>query len=204
MELNNDNLMFLGICGLGVLAVGVFAHEVHQTNKVDKAVKKLGYSMDNVMNRTEVEIADSIVQEAVTTAAKAEAGRVVKNVSDSIVSDVRKDMHSQVEAAISSIFYSTKDDVRDLMKKKVGDMSSVEIERARRSVIEEGKRELIEKLESDLDDAIDDARDKIDDKVDELIDDVEDRLTKLFDRYDSQLKDTQRIYSSVSRALGDK
>lgn len=201
--MNREDVKLLVGIGLGALGIGIAIHDVTQTQKVDKALRKFGTSLNDITDRTEVEISDSLIHQTLQAAANAEAKRVVATASEAIAADIRKDMSTQVGTAVTSMFYSVKDDVKELMRKKIGELSPVEIERAKRDIIEEAKKALVDKIEHDLDEAIDDAKETIQEKADDLIEDADDRLEKLFDSYDVQLKDAKGIYSRVHRALGD-
>lgn len=195
-------LVGYGLAAAGIIGFG--AHDFFQSRKVNKSLEKFGVSMDDIARRTEVDIADSVVREAVNTAAKDEAKRVVGSVGDAIKADIRKDMHSQVETAVSSMFYSVQDEVKSLMKKKVGDMSNVQVEQAKRDIIEMAKDKIADLIEDKIDELFDSAKEDLDDKIEDFDYDARDKYDRVLERYENRLKDTQEIYGSVHRAMGDR
>lgn len=198
MNIQSDDLCAFAIMGT---CVAVIFHDLYQTARVNKALKKLGLTLSEVLERTDVEISDGVVRNAVEAAAKAEATKMVKVASEEAKAGVLSEMKDQIANTISSMYFSMQTDLEAEMKRQVKSVGPIELDKLKRMIVDEGKAEVKRKVESEISEAIDAAKDKLDDAVDDLQSSYEDKLEEMFSNFGDQLKTMKKVADSLNKSM---
>ena len=202
----------IGFIALGVASAIAIGHDVWQSARTREALDRVGLSVNDLLKRTDVEVDEAIVRSTLEAAARSEATKMMKAVKDEIKTAVTSDMHKEAQEAINQLYYPMKGEMESEMKRQIKAISPIEVDKLKRAMIEEGKTEARRKVDSELDDAIDDAKRTIDDAVDDVKDELkekaddlkseyDEKLESLFDSFGDQLKMMQRVSSSLNTKL---
>ena len=216
MTLNNTTIGAIGV-GIAGVTTGIIslvtAHNAKkkaEEGKVEltKVANKLGRTIEDLTDGTDVEISDAIIKKAVDEAVKREANEQVKAATQRAIIEVKLDISSRIKQEIDNVYSDLRANVKEELDKQVAD---VDIRTIKKEVVEQATRkakyEFDDKLKEVLD-RLDDKEDELDDRIKEIEDEYKDKLDDKFDdilqRMNDQIKDVKRIYSSVASALGDK
>ena len=101
MSRNNNFDMLVGAAGWIVGLVGV-GYAIGTRSKMAKISDTLNRSIDDLANRTEIDIPEEMINRAVEKAVAVEAKRAVVKATDDALKDVKKDIHKQVSDAVES------------------------------------------------------------------------------------------------------
>ena len=165
-----DNLVGLAGAALGILGIG-YALGTH--SKMAKISNKLDISIDDLANKTPVDISDSMIERATEKAVTFEVKNAVTKVTDAVLKDVKRDIHKQVSDAIESEYSSIKDSV---LEEVTDEVAKIDVKRVRADVEKAAKEAVLEKLDDNMDD--------------------------ILENFNDQLKNTSRIYNSIADTMG--
>lgn len=146
--MTDKNLGRLGVL-VGLVGVG---YGLYVTNKMNKLAKKLNKTIDELSDDIEVDISDGLVQQALDKAVEREVGVTVQRAAASVTHEIRDNIRKEVKASVESAYANIKTDVTKEVERKVG---SIDITDIRNEIVEKGKRAVVEKLDSSLDDICD-------------------------------------------------
>lgn len=202
----------IGSIAVGIAAAFAIVHDIYQSIKVDKALDRVGLSVSDLIKRTDVEVDEAVVRSTLESAAKNEANRMMRVVKDDIKTTVAADMHKEAESAIHELYFPMKSEMESEMRRQIKSISPIEVDKLKRAIIEESKEAARSKVNSELDDAIDDAKRKIDDAVDEAKEELDDKakelketydekLEEMFDSFGDQLKTMKRVTNTLETKL---
>lgn len=216
MSINNTTLgtIIFGCAGfatgIGAMVMASNARKESEKGKEElvNVANKLGKSIEDLKENTEVEISDAIVKKAVDEAVKREANEQVKEATKRAIFEIKMDISSRIKEEIDNAYSDLKGKVQEEMEKQVAD---VDIRTIKKEIVEtatrKAKYEFDDKLRevlNRLEDKEDDLDDKIGDIEEEYKKKLDEKMEDILERLNSQIKDTKRIYSSVASALGDK
>lgn len=165
-----DNLVGLFGAALGMIGIG-YALGTH--SKMAKISDKLDISIEDLANRTLVDIPDSMIERATEKAVALEVKNAVGKATDIVLKEVKRDIHKQVSDVIESEYSSIKDTVLDEVTDEV---AKIDIKRVRADVEKAAKETVLEKLDANMDD--------------------------ILENFNDQLKNTSRIYNSIADTMG--
>ena len=157
---------------------------------------KLGKSMDDILDSTNVEEDEEVVKKAVDEAAKREADKQVQSHMNSAARNAvalyNTDISTKVRKAVDDASYNLKRDVRDEINRQV---KLIDIDSIRREIVSKAKDEAYDKFREKLDEFLDDAEDKFTDKLDDKLDDLDEKFDdKIGDILDDlEEKDLRRL-----------
>lgn len=165
-----DNM--LGMIGgaIGLIGIG-YALGTH--SKMAKISEKLELSIDDLANKTPVDISDSLIERATEQAVAREVKDAVGKVTDAALKDVKRDIHKQVSDAIESEYSDIKGEVLEEVKNEV---AKIDVKRVRADVEKAAKEAVLEKLDTNMDD--------------------------ILENFNAQLNSTSRIYNSIADTMG--
>ncbi len=198
MKYNTDDVFAFAILGTAIAAV---VHDFYQTNKVNTALRKLGMTLNDVLERTDVEINDSLIRHAVEKAAKEEAVKMVKTAGDEVKVTIVAEMTEQIKNAISSLYFNMRSETEAEMKRQIKSFGPIEMDKLKRLIVEEAKTEARRKAETDIQSAIDAAKDTLDDAVSDLKDSYQEKLDDMFENFGDQLKTMKRVTDSLNKTI---
>lgn len=171
MGKNNNLDMFIGAAGLVVGLVGV-GYAFGTRSKMAKISDILNCSIDDLANRTEIDIPEEMISRAVERAVAVEAKRAVVKATDDALKDVKKDIHRQVSDAVESEYSNIKESV---LKELTLEASKIDAKRVRDDVEKAAKDQALEKFDDNLDD--------------------------ILEKFNGDLENISRIYKSIAGAM---
>ncbi len=163
-----SGVVLVGIIGF----VGYILKGVHKMNRVADMV---GRSLDDLVDNVNLEISESIVDEAVKQAAKKEAKIIVKKAADNAVKEIRDDISSEVRNALQSVYSNVKSDVAKELRNQIADL---DIDDIKEEAVEEAKNKAAEKFDNALND--------------------------ILANFNENLQNVVKIYSSIAKTVSDK
>ena len=164
--------------------------------RINQFAIKLGKSMDDILDSTNVEVSEEVVKKAVDEAAKREADKQVQSHMNSAARNAvalyNTDISTKVRKAVDDASYNLKRDVRDEINRQV---KLIDIDSIRREIVSKAKDEAYDKFREKLDEFLDDAEDKFTDKLDDKLDDLDEKFDdKIGDILDDlEEKDLRRL-----------
>lgn len=132
----------------GVVGTG---YGVYSGHKADKIARKLDRVTDDVLESTDIQIKQSIVDAAVKAAAERQATIQVTAATTKCINDIETDISKQVRSAVADEYTSIKDNVRIEIDKKVKD---IDISSIRQEVIDDAAAKAAKKFDDDLDEVL--------------------------------------------------
>ena len=165
-----DNLVGLFGAALGMIGIG-YALGTH--SKMAKISDKLDISIEDLANRTPVDIPDSMIERATEKAVALEVKNAVGKATDIVLKEVKRDIHKQVGDAIESEYSDIKYSV---LEQVTNEAAKIDVKRVRADVEKAAKEAVLEKLDTNMDD--------------------------ILENFNDQLKNTSRIYNSIADTMG--
>jgi len=165
----NEKILVYAALIAGVVGTG---YGVYSGHKADKIARKLDRTLEDLNERTDIQIKQDIVDKAVEEAAKKQASIQVVAATTKCVNEVSADISKQVKAAVADEYMSIKDNVRVEIDKKVQNIS---VDGIRQEVIDTAAAKAAQKFDADLENVL--------------------------RNYNNQLDQVTRIYSSVASKL---
>ena len=188
-------------------------------SKVNRLCNRLNASLDEIEAKTTISVSDQLIDEVVTSMAERSlnktvptaVNKAVDNIKQETITRIKNDIDAEVVKYAPEIKMKLYDQVKDVkidnMQKEVVQLASIR-----------AKREILDSLDTEKNDAIHEIRRKADDLKDELQDaaddmkcELEDEAMDKFDekveditsRYKGRLDDISTIYSSFANKLGN-
>ena len=147
----------VGIAGIVVGLIGVgYAFGTH--SKMAKISETLDRSIEELAGRTPVDIPNDMVERAVEKAVAYEVKQAVAKTSDSVIAEVKRDIHKQVGDAVEGEYSKIKDTV---LEELTSAASKIDVKRVRADVERAAKERALEKFDDNLDDILDDYKDNL-------------------------------------------
>lgn len=165
----HDNLVGLVGIALGLLGIG---YAIGTRSKMAKISEKLDRSIDELANNATVDIPNDMIERAVEKAVAERARTSIGKATDTIVADVKKDIHKQVSDAVESEY----SDIKSVVLKELTDEAAkIDAKRVRADVERAAKERALEKFDDNLDD--------------------------ILKNFNDQLKNTSKIYTSIADTM---
>lgn len=147
----------VGIAGIVVGLIGIgYAFGTH--SKMAKISEKLDRSIEELAGSTPVDIPNDMVERAVEKAVAYEVKQAVAKTSDSVIAEVKRDIHKQVGDAVEGEYSKIKDTV---LEELTSAASKIDAKRVRADVERAAKERALEKFDDNLDDILDDYKDNL-------------------------------------------
>lgn len=161
----------VGLLGVTFGLVGIgYAWGTH--SKLAKISEKLDCSIEELADRTHVDIPDSMIERAVEKAVVDQVKQAVGKATDTVVVDIKKDIRKQVSDAVEEEYSDIKGAVLDEL---VTAASKIDVKRVRADVEKAAKEQALEKFDNNLDD--------------------------ILENFNDQLKNTSKIYTSIADTM---
>lgn len=215
--MTNKDMVIIGGAIAGVATIAV-AMATAALSKVNRLCNRLNASLDEIEAKTTISVSDQLIDEVVTSMAERSlnktvptaVNKAVDNIKQETITRIKNDIDAEVVKYAPEIKTKLYDQVKDVkidsMQKEVVQLASIR-----------AKREILDNLDTEKNDAIHEIRRKADDLKDELQDaandmkrELEDEAKDKFDekveditsRYKGRLDDISTIYSSFANKLG--
>ena len=216
--MTNKDMVIIGGAIAGVATIAV-AMATAALSKVNRLCNRLNASLDEIEAKTTISVSDQLIDEVVTSMAERSlnktvptaVNKAVDNIKQETITRIKNDIDAEVVKYAPEIKMKLYDQVKDVkidnMQKEVVQLASIR-----------AKREILDSLDTEKNDAIHEIRRKADDLKDELQDaaddmkcELEDEAMDKFDekveditsRYKGRLDDISTIYSSFANKLGN-
>ena len=137
----------VGIVGIGVGLVGI-GYAVGTHSKMAQISANLDRSIEELANKTPVDIPDSMVERAVEKAVEREVKCAVAKATDAAVKEVRRDIHKQVGDAVEVEYSKIKETV---LKEATDEAAKIDVKRIRNDIEEAAKKQALDKFDDNLD-----------------------------------------------------
>lgn len=164
-----DNMVGLFGAAIGLLGIG---YAVGTHSKMSKISEKLDISIEDLANKTPVDIPDSMIERATEKAVALEVKNAVSKATDVVLKEVKRDIHKQVSDAVESEYSDIKESV---LEEVTNEVAKIDVKRVRADVEKAAKEAVIEKLDDNMDD--------------------------ILENFNDQLKNTSRIYNSIADSM---
>ena len=129
--------------GLGVLGIvlGLFGigYSVYKEKKTEELAKKLDLSVEDVANKTPVQVQQSLIDKAVDIA----VDRAVDNMARSAVADVKSDFHLEIEKQVGKAVT----EVTAMIRGKVSDEAKDQLDHIDKDmIVKDATRKIVDEL----------------------------------------------------------
>lgn len=171
MGRNNNFDMFIGAAGWIVGLIGV-GYAIGTRSKMAKISDTLNCSIDELANRTEIDIPEEMINRAVEKAVAIEAKRAVVKATNDALKDVKKDIHRQVSDAVESEYSNIKESV---LKEITYEAAKIDVKRVRADIENAAKKHALDKLDDNLD--------------------------NILEKFNGDLENVSRIYKSIANTM---
>ena len=145
MKMNLNVAIGIGGCVLGLVGVG---YAIGSHRKLGDLCNKIGIAVKDLASRTDVDVSESMVKQAMHKAVDAETGRIVRRVSTQVVDYMVKDIHDQVGSVVASKKADISGAVTDRIAKEV---SKIDMDALSAQVTEKAQAAVLEKFDGNLD-----------------------------------------------------
>lgn len=166
----HDNMVGMFGAAIGLIGIG---YALGTRSKMTKISEKLNLSIDELANKTSVDISNSIIEHATEQAVTREVKEAVSKTTDVILKEVKRDIHKQVSDAVEGEYSNIKDTV---LEEITNEAAKIDVKRVRADIEKSAKAAVLEKLDDNMDD--------------------------ILENFNDQLKNTSRIYNSIADTMG--
>lgn len=163
--------VIVGVVGTIVGLTGI-GYAIGTHTKLSRVSEKLDQAIDDLADRTEIDISESIINQAVKEAVANAADKAVKKATDDATKELKHDIHHRVSEAIKDEYDTLN---KDVLKKITEESSKIDVNRVRRTIEDAAKKAALEKFDDNLDD--------------------------ILERFNENLNNTSKIYNSISQTL---
>lgn len=174
--MRNEELIVGMGAGLGLSIVSLVISIVsgRKTNKkLEMISERINTSIDDLMNsEIEVDISDSIINTAVKKKTEEEVGKMANAACSEAKKRVASEFHDIIEREVNAQYDSVKNEVAAEIKRQVG---RIDINEVKKQVVRQAKEEAMEKFHEELDGVL--------------------------DKYNDQLADVGKIYTSIAKSF---
>lgn len=150
-----DKVFSLACLGVSVTSLVM---SIKTIAKVNGFSKKIGMSIDDLTMKTHVDISDELVRKFTEKAVDKAAANAAKTVSEELRLDMYDILSTKVADAVSNQYDNVKDEVTKELRKKV---SNISVSALKAQIIDEASKNIVEKLENQMDDIIAAQTDKL-------------------------------------------
>lgn len=150
-----DKVFSLACLGVSVASLVM---SIKTIAKVNGFSKKIGMSIDDLTMKTHVDISDELVRKFTEKAVDKAAANAAKTVSEELRLDMYDILSTKVADAVSNQYDNVKDEVTKELRKKVNNIS---VSALKAQIIDEASKNIVEKLENQMDDIIAAQTDKL-------------------------------------------
>lgn len=171
MKFNLNVALGIGGCALGLIGVG---YAVGSHRKLGEVCNKVGIAVNDLASRTEVDIPESMIKQAMNKAVDAEMGRVVRQTSSRVINDMNRDIHNQVSAAVLAKTNDIGGAVTDKIAKEV---SKINMDVLSAQVTEKAQAAVLEKFDGNLD--------------------------GILNKFNADLNNVSKIYNSIAQSMNN-
>lgn len=164
-----DNWKTIIIGGLGILGIG---YGIAMHTKLAKVSERLDKSIEDLADRTDIDISEELIDAAVERAVAVEAKKAVEKATTEALAELKKDIHATVSVAVDKEYEGIRDTV---LKKATEEAAKVDTARVRRDVERAAHAAAMSKFDDNLDD--------------------------ILAKFNDNLSNTSKIYSSIASAI---
>ena len=164
-----DNIV--GLLGVAAGLIGV-GYAIGANSKMAKISEKLDCSIEELADKTSVNIPDALIEKATEQAVAREVKNSVSKATDLAIADIKHDIHRQVSDAIESEYSNIKNTV---LEEIIHEAAKIDVNRVRANVEKAAREHAIEKFDDNLDSILED--------------------------FNKQLNNTSKIYTSIADSM---
>lgn len=150
-----DKVFSIACLGISVTSLVMSIKTIAKLNGFSK---KIGMSIDDLTMKTHIDISDELVRKFTEKAVDKAAANAAKTVSEELRLDMYDILSTKVSDAVSNQYDNVKDEVTKELRKKV---SNISVSALKAQIIDEASKNIVEKLENQMDDIIAAQTDKL-------------------------------------------
>ena len=215
--MTNKDMVIIGGAIAGVATIAV-AMATAALSKVNRLCNRLNASLDEIEAKTTISVSDQLIDEVVTSMAERSlnktvptaVNKAVDNIKQETITRIKNDIDAEVVKYAPEIKTKLYDQVKDVkidnMQKEVVQLASIRAKREILDSLDTEKNDAIHEIRRKADDLKDELQDAADDMKRELEDEAKDKFDEKVDditsRYKGRLDDISTIYSSFANKLG--
>lgn len=144
---------------IGALAIFGLGYGLAMHTKLAKVADRLDKSIDDLSKGTEVDIPKEIIDRAVEKAVTVEAKRVVEKATEEALTELKRDIRTNVSTAVDKEYETIKDSVLAQVTKAAGEIN---VSKVRADVEKAAKAAAMEKFNDNLEDILEKFNDNLD------------------------------------------
>lgn len=171
MTINTSNNSIINTV-IGIAGLIGIGYAISTHNKMTKVSKRLELTIDQLAEDMTIDIPQTMVEKAVEKAVHTEAKKAVEKATAEALAELRRDIRANVTAAVDKEYETIKDSV---LKETAVAASKINVDRVRRDVEAAAEKMALEKFEVNLD--------------------------GILDKFNDNLSNTSKIYSSIAGAM---
>jgi hypothetical protein len=165
----HDN--FVGMLGVTFGLIGI-GYAFGTRSKMAKISNKLDCSIEELANKTQIDIPNDMIERAVEKAVAREVRNAASKATDRVIVDIKRDIHKQVSDAVEEEYSNIKERVLDEL---VSEASKIDVRRVRADIEQAAKEKALEKFDDNLDD--------------------------ILEKHNSELENVTKIYRAIADAV---
>lgn len=143
-----DGIVGLAGATLGLIGIG---YGIGMHSKLAKIGEKLDCSIDELANKTPIDIPNDMIERAVEKAVAEKAKESVGKATDVAVAAVKRDIHKQISDAVEEEYDNLKETV---LEELVTEAAKIDVKRVRSDIEKAAKERAMEKFDDNLDDIL--------------------------------------------------
>lgn len=159
---------FVGLLGVTIGLVGI-GYAVGTHTKMAQISENLDRSIEDLASKTPIDIPDSMIERAVEKAIAYEVKQAVGKATDTVIAEVKRDIHKQVGNAVEVEYSNIKTAV---LKEITDEAAKIDVNRVRADVERAAKAHALEKFDDKLDDIVDEFKEKVEGYVEDCKDNL--------------------------------
>lgn len=153
----NKDLFVAGLgCIVGLLGVG-YAIGTH--SKMSKIGERLELTIDQLSKDVDVDISDTIVNEAVDKAVTNAAKKAVDKATNEAIAELKRDIHTKVALAVEKEYDHISESV---LKKTADEVAKIDVTRVRRDIEKAATEAALSKFNDNMDGILDQFKGNLD------------------------------------------
>ena len=157
---------------IGAIGILGLGYGIAMRTRLAKVSERLDASIDDLASNTNVNIPERIIDEAVERAVTNEAKRVVEKATNEALAELKKDIHRTVSDAVEAEYTNISEAV---LKEATDAAAKIDVARVRKDVERAAEKIALQTFEANL--------------------------GGILDKFNSNLDNTSRIYSSIASSM---
>lgn len=149
MNINSNSIGIFGIVA-GIAGLG---YALYRDNKANKMAEKIGLSVTEVENRTQIDVDQAIVDKAIQNAVERKVSAATNEAIEGIRSDIQEEISSKVRRSVDDAYQRLSEDVTEKISQQVAAIDEYAL---RDKVIQKAQAIVVKKAETGVNGVLND------------------------------------------------